>query len=366
MANRKYRRVLLTGRVLVVWGVLLTSCCLFFLEALAFVRETFPNGVSVFWSDAQATLNLRLGCPSTPLTNWGPCFDDAAQDAADRWNAVAVRFRFLRQTPSLAADPCAHTDRVNTAAFSSTICGMNFGSALAVTVYAGNFTGALIDADTLFDMGRSWSTYPGPLQWDAFGMVTVYDFHRVAIHEFGHTLGLGHPDTAGQVVIAIMNSRISDVDDLQPDDIAGVNAIYPSLTPPAGVLENPRNGSTVSGISTISGWVCNATQVELQIDGFPVQVAYGTPRADTSSVCGDTNNGFGLLINWNILGNGPRTIVAFADGVEFARATFTVATLGQEFLTGTSGAYLLSNFAGHNVIVQWQESLQNFVIVGTQ
>jgi len=36
------------------------------------------------------------------------------------------------------------------------------------------------------------------------------------------------------------------------------------------------------------------------------------------------------------------------------------------FLTGASGAYVLPNFAGRNVIVQWQESLQNFVIVGTQ
>ncbi len=137
-------------------------------------------------------------------------------------------------------------------------------------------------------------------------------------------------------------------------------------TAPVGVLENPRNGSTASGISTISGWVCNATQVELQIDGFPVQAAYGTSRKDTIPVCGDENNGFGLLINWNILGNGPRTIVAFADGVEFARATFTVATLGQQFLTGASGTFLVPNFAGRNVIIQWQESLQNFGIVGTQ
>lgn len=135
---------------------------------------------------------------------------------------------------------------------------------------------------------------------------------------------------------------------------------------PVGNLENPRNGGKVSGISTISGWVCTATQVTLQIDGFPVQAAYGTSRADTIPTCGDENNGFGLLINWNLLGNGSHTIVAFADGVQFAQATFTVATLGQEFLTGASGTYVLPNFAGQNVVIQWQESLQNFVITGTQ
>lgn len=361
MDSRKHRKALPMGRVLLILGVLLTPSVFFFLEAQAFVRITVPSGAGVFWPDAQATLNLRLGCPATPLTNWGPCWDDAAADAAARWNGAAVRFRFSIQSPAVSADPCAHFDGVNTAAFQSSVCGMAFGDGLAVTVSVANAaTGTLVDTDVFFDAGRPWSTYPGPLQ------VSSIDFHRVAIHEFGHVLGLAHPDAAGQSVVAIMNSHVSDIDTLQSDDIAGVNAIYPSTTAPTGALENPRQGSTVSGISTISGWVCNATQVELQIDGFPVQAAYGTSRKDTIPVCGDENNGFGLLINWNVLGNGPRTIVAFADGVEFARATFTVATLGQEFLTGASGTFLVPNFAGRNVIIQWQESLQNFGIVGTQ
>ena len=32
--------------------------------------------------------------------------------------------------------------------------------------------------------------------------------------------------------------------------------------------------------------------------------------------CGDTNNGFGLLYNWNRLGDGVHTVTAYADGVE--------------------------------------------------
>ena len=50
------------------------------------------------------------------------------------------------------------------------------------------------------------------------------------------------------------------------------------------------------------------------------------------------NNGFGLLFNWNLLGTGQHTIRVLADGGggEFARATFTVTTLGEEFLRGAS------------------------------
>jgi hypothetical protein len=361
MASNDDGRIAVVGRSSIFWGLVLIACLLFAHGTWAFVRTTFPSGAAVFWQDAQAVLNLRLGCPPTPLTNWGPCWDDAAEDAAGHWNAVAARFRFFKRIPSVAADPCNPADGVNTVVFSNTLCGLAFPpGVLAVTLVTGMNTGAISETAVLFNDSVNWSTYPGPLR------PGVVDFHRVAIHEFGHVVGLAHPDEHGQNVVAIMNSTVSDIDSLQADDVVGVNAIYPSTVGPPGVLENPRQGGVVSGISTISGWVCNANQVELRIDGFSVLAAYGTSREDTRSVCGDANNGFGLLFNWNLLGDGPRTIVAHVDGVEFARATFTVATLGQEFLTGASGTFLIPNFAGRNVIIQWQESLQNFGIIGTQ
>ena len=62
--------------------------------------------------------------------------------------------------------------------------------------------------------------YRGPLR------PNFYDFHRVALHEFGHVLGLDHPDQAGQSKVAIMNSVISNLDSLAADDIAGVDFLY--------------------------------------------------------------------------------------------------------------------------------------------
>ena len=85
-------------------------------------------------------------------------------------------------------------------------------------------------------------------------------------------------------------------------------------------------------------------------------------------MCGDTNNGFVTLVNWNLFGDGVHTVRALADGVEFGRAAFQVTTLGQEFVHGAQGRYVLPDFPqpGSTAVIEWEESSQNFVIVGTE
>ena len=137
---------------------------------------------------------------------------------------------------------------------------------------------------------------------------------------------------------------------------------------PPYVLENPVPGSFQSGISLISGWVCDAQTITIRFDGGPPQeAAYGTSRGDTQGACGDTDNGFGLPFNWNLLDDGLHTVSASADGVEFARVEITVTTLGTEFRRGLSREVLISDFphVGTDVVLQWQEAQQNFVITAT-
>lgn len=340
-----------------------------FSQGTAFVRSMFSNGAAVFWTDAATTLSLQFGCPQGPvLVDWGPCWDDAAEHALSRWNTVATRFRFSWQRPATATDLCNHTNFINTADFASSICGVGFGDALAVTIATGFSDGTLVDADVLLDAGRSWSTYSGPLQRNGAGAV-VYDFHRVIMHEFGHVLGLDHPDQHGQMVTALMNSRVSNVDDVQADDIAGVNTIYPDAAMKDALLEDPQPGAVMSGVTVIRGWACSAGRIDIQIDGGSLQAAYPMARGDTVLACNNEgNNGFSILYNWNIAGDGVHTVVALKDGVEFGRATVNVVTLGQEFLTGVSAQYLLPDFPalGRDVIIEWRESLQNFVIVDAE
>ena len=115
--------------------------------------------------------------------------------------------------------------------------------------------------------------------------------------------------------------------------------------------------------------MCDADVVELEINGGAhVVAAYGTDRADTAAVCGDRDNGFGLLFNWNLLGDGDHTVRALADGEAFGRATFTVTTLGVEFLQGTQGETVVADFPspGEAVRLIWQQAQQNFVLAPLQ
>jgi hypothetical protein len=135
-----------------------------------------------------------------------------------------------------------------------------------------------------------------------------------------------------------------------------------------GLLENPAPDSFQSGLGLISGWHCTAQRIDIEIDDkIRTFAARGTPRSDTRDQCGDTNNGFGLLINWNDLRDGPHVINVLADGQPFARATFSVTTLGTDFLRGKRATCRVSQFPDSrtDTILAWQESLQNFTITDT-
>jgi hypothetical protein len=81
------------------------------------------------------------------------------------------------------------------------------------------------------------------------------------------------------------------------------------------VLENPQAGSSVSGISRVSGWKCTAGTLTVQFDANPpVLAAYGTSRKDTHSTCGQSHTGVGLPWNYNLLGDGQHTVTVFDNG----------------------------------------------------
>ena len=283
--------------------------------------------------------------------------------AITQWNNAKTGFTFLPLAESPSDDPC-HTHNVVSIILTDgeNVCpGDDPFSTGGVAVLRKYKSRIYINVERFFRVFRD-------VKNGKEDYITA-----LLLHELGHVVGLGHPDEAGQEKKAIMNSIFGTLRELQPDDIEGAMALYGGPGPDAvvGFLGNPRHLSAQSGIGLISGWVCEAETVEIEIDGEPYQAAYGTERLDTAYapdgtvICGDTDNGFGLLVNWNRFGEGEHTIVAFVDGEELDRATITVTTLGEEFPKGLEGEYTLDGFpdSESSVVIRWEESLQNFVII---
>ena len=164
-----------------------------------------------------------------------------------------------------------------------------------------------------------------------------------------------------------------------PADFIINSGFYPSAgaVELRGVLENPGHHSFQSGVRALWGWVCDAEMVEIEIetaqgDVEPYTAMYGMERLDTQEVCGDTDNGFVMLFNWNRLGAGEHTVTALVDGMELGRATVRVTTVGegdqQEFLRGVEGECVAEDFPmlGQRTRLEWQQESQNFVITEVQ
>ncbi len=127
-------------------------------------------------------------------------------------------------------------------------------------------------------------------------------------------------------------------------------------------IEVPVQESTVSGIGILSGWKCEAGTLTVRFNGDePLEILYGSSRDDTLDVCGDSDNGYVLLVNYNLLGEGQHTAVVYDDEVEFDRVSFIVVTPGVEFLEGASGAGTIRLSDGQRVRVEWSEGTQGFV-----
>ena len=147
--------------------------------------------------------------------------------------------------------------------------------------------------------------------------------------------------------------------------VIGVIVLWTGQAWAAATLENPVPGALKSGVGVISGWVCDAEELEISFDGGPrLFVPYGSERTDTAGVCDDTDNGFGLLWNYNELGNGPHTVTLYIDGVLTTQVGFNVRTLGTKFLQGVTGSGTIALSDGKQVNVQWEETTQGFTITG--
>jgi hypothetical protein len=188
-------------------------------------------------------------------TTEATCIQNAMKDPSRGWNQYLGDEQFA---PTIVAPGTAGMDnnRVNEIFFSGTVYGMAFGSdgTLAVTTewYSGN---QRVEADTIFNTAYTWDSYRGPL------LNSPVDLQRVALHELGHVLGLDHPDTNGQTVLAVMNSHISNTDSLTADDIAGGQSLYgPPGIPANDNFESAINITLTNNAAVVTVFNTNASK----------------------------------------------------------------------------------------------------------
>lgn len=182
-------------------------------------------------------------------TSWS----SVAEGALATWNLYvnSVQFTVWVTSPK----PRGSSDGYNQVFFDSSVYGQSFGqSTLAITVTWLVGT-TRTESDVIFNSSKPWNSYRGNLQLAAGGGM-LNDFRRVALHEFGHVLGLSHPDQAGQTVIALMNSTIGNLDALTTDDTTGAAQLY-YLPAPSAPTANSATSVTSSAFtanwSSVSG-----------------------------------------------------------------------------------------------------------------
>ena len=263
--------------------------------SFGYVRE-FDNGIPLAWvKDRTVVMQLSLGTGTRILRDGFTSFNDSAIDALKTWNPhlAHLQFSWVKNSPVTAVEG----DDEMSVIFDNKVFGSNFGSGTLAVTLLGYRNGNFEETDTVFNNAISWDSYRGPLT------PPVFDFHRVAIHEFGHTLGLDHPDQAKppQNVVAIMNSVVSNLDTLAQDDINGVTAIYGTGPAYNSIPNNPvlmdlsTRGTTSTGNNVlIGGFIVQGSQpAQLVVRCLAFSLAsYGIPDALGDSVIElhDANN----------------------------------------------------------------------------
>lgn len=219
---------------------------------LVWLLAVLPHaGAYVFmgskWPKPQTTFYVDIAGASGA---WNTAFEDAMTS----WAVAGFDFNVVRNSYS---DPCVASDHRNGVRFHTHFCGTAFGaSTLAITsyMYVGSET---VEADIVFNANESWNVYTGALNYGSM------DFQRVAVHELGHALGLGHENANH----TIMTSVIGNVEVPQADDIAGVRSLYGLTGDDYG--NSIGTAQAIASVSITGGVIGTGSDV----DFFSIQVS---------------------------------------------------------------------------------------------
>ncbi len=238
------------------------------------------------WGGLTVPMHLQLGAVNGTLIDGATSWDTVAEEALGLWNASLTNLKFTAVRNSTAS--LSDENGINNVFFAGSVYGTAWDNrTLGITLLKFDpGTNRYSEADVLFNATVTWNSYRGPLRTASPG-VNLNDFRRVALHEFGHALGLNHPDDIKQNVSAVMNSVSSDVDTVTADDAAGARAIYdaPGSLASFMTIGGSTGYSLLSpNLSMTAGTIANEGNVtsgslRLELWAMPGPLSNGTPPA---------------------------------------------------------------------------------------
>jgi hypothetical protein len=247
----------------------MTVAAVGFFAGLSANAYVFLDAGNPHWTQPSLTFHLQFPPPAFPLTDGSLTYYRSFENALQLWNEQLRDFQF-----AWAEDGVPHDDGgggTTEASMATSVYNYSFGSTVLAVTFVNYSGGQMQETDIVFNVNKwTFDSYFG-----FTGKGGHQDFHRIAMHELGHALGLDHPDQdhpESHYVAphpppeAVMNSTETKFDTLQDDDIAGAQALYgtPANDPaPAG------NGH----VANISTRVQVGTDAHVMIGGFIVQNA---------------------------------------------------------------------------------------------
>ncbi len=158
---------------------------------------------------------------------------EAFEEAADRWNDTATQF-WIRTVRDIGGPGFCTSSGRNSARWSPTLCGDEWGENTLAVTSSYSSGGFLFKTDIVFNNTKDWDIYDGVRRSYA------NDFRRVAVHELGHAMGLGHLSDPKTIMAATINdSFLPQFDDVNAL-LSKYGNTYHKLT-----LSNNGNGKII-------------------------------------------------------------------------------------------------------------------------
>jgi hypothetical protein len=293
-----------------------------------------PDGTVVSTSGSnQVTSNLFSAFNNNPrlVNQWQNQILKAAQTLAAQTN---INFAVVADNGS--PEGSGSYEQGDPAMGDIRISGYNFGnSALAMAMQPPPANNYSIAGDFAFNTGQN------------FNINNTYDLYTVALHEFGHALGMDHSSAGTN---AAMYPNYTGVKPgLSSDDIAGIRNIYSSNAPRSYDAYNGANNSfaAASNVNAVinstseSGVVSNLNLATAsQSEYFTFTAPSGTSNSMTVSV---QSSGLSLLApKVTVYAANQTTVLGSASGLGHDGTTLNVTinnvTPGQQYYVKVQGA----------------------------